>query len=180
MSVWKVVCFYVLCWCFVDLFCCFVGTATVSSCAKKPSKPLKKEHKNRNNKKMRRKNESGVVMVCVLLLIFYMIKKGITLCCFESVVVVVLLKKKIFKRKVDDVYVKFLTFPFFLRTFSYSHVHGRTFFPIEQFLLWKEKIENSSPAQKKWMTSSYPMMSKIGHSSCLFGPCKSSHFVGTF
>ena len=30
--------------------------------------------------------------------------------------------------KVDDVCVKFLTFPFFPRIFSYSHVHGRTFF----------------------------------------------------
>ena len=118
--------------------------------------------------------------VCVVI-DFLHDKKRMTLCRFESVIVLLLLKKKIFKRKVDGVCVKFLTFPFFLRTFSYSHVHGRTYFPVEQFLLWQGKIENSSTAQKKWMTSSYPMMSKklATHLICL-GHIKVAILLATF
>ena len=128
---------------------------------------------------MRRKNESGVMMVCVLLLIFYMIKKGITLCCFKSVVVLLLLKKKIFKEKLMMSVWNFWPFHFSWEL-SLIPMCMEELFPVEQFLLWQGKIENSSTAQKKWMTSSYPMMSKIGHSSCLFGPYKSGHFIGTF
>ena len=123
---------------------------------------------------------SSVMMVCVLLLLFYMIKKGITLCCFESVVVLLLLKKKIFKRKVNGVCVKFLTFPFFLRIFSFSHVQWKNFFFCRTISSVARKNWKFLPCTEKVDDIILPYDVKNGHSSCLFGPCKSSHFIGNF